>query len=377
MDLTPRILQVVLSLSPGGTERLIIELASRLHGTHPTTVCCLDGPGAWAGELKTRNIDVRALQREPGFHPALARAISTAAREHRATVIHAHQYSPFVYSALARVWGSRLPVVFTEHGRLSDSPPSAKRRMANRVLSRLASRVVSVSRELGAHMAAEGFPADTIRVIYNGIEPGALPTPAARLRAREAVGAPDGTLVVGSVGRLDPVKNFASLIAATAVVAKNRPIMTFIVGDGPERERLEQQVRDSGTSSVVTLLGHRDNARDLLPACDIYVNSSVSEGISLTILEAMAAGLPVVATRVGGTPEVVIESAGRLVPARDTAALASAIADLAADESSRRRLGLAARARVEQDFRLDRMVNEYAMLYDALTGRGSATRSSH
>jgi glycosyltransferase involved in cell wall biosynthesis len=377
MDLRPRVLQVVLSLSPGGTERLIIELASRLHASHPTSVCCLDAPGAWAAELTAKEIGVQALQRQPGFQPGLARAIARAAGQHRATVVHAHQYSPFVYTALARAWRPGVPLVFTEHGRLTDALPSPKRRLANRVLSRLATRVVSVSRELGSHMAAEGFPASSIRVIYNGIEPGPVPTPAERLRARQSLGVSDGTVVIGSVGRLDPVKDFSSLIAATILVAKNRPVMTFIVGDGAERQRLEGQVRESQAPSCVKLLGHRDDARQLLPACDVYVNSSVSEGISLTILEAMAAGLPVVATRVGGTPEVVTESAGRLVPARDTEALAGAIAALAADEGLRRSMGVSARARVEQDFRLDRMVREYAELYDSLTRNGAGARERH
>ena len=112
-------------------------------------------------------------------------------------------------------------------------------------------------------------------------------------------------------------------------------------------------------------VGHREDARDLLAACDLYANSSISEGISLTILEAMAAGLPVVATRVGGTPEIVDATCGRLVPSRDPRALADALTALAADAALREPLGRQARARVEQRFTLDRMVREYRDTYYA------------
>ena len=129
--------------------------------------------------------------------------------------------------------------------------------------------------------------------------------------------------------------------------------------------RSRRRARSAPTSSV-RFLGHRDDARELLAACDVYANSSISEGVSLTILEAMAAGLPVVATRVGGTPEIVDDTCGRLVPARDPEALAAALAELARDRgASPRRSGRGARARVEQHFTLDRMVREYRDAYYA------------
>jgi len=114
---------------------------------------------------------------------------------------------------------------------------------------------------------------------------------------------------------------------------------------------------------IVRFLGHRDDARHWLAGCDLYANSSISEGVSLTILEAMAAALPVVATRVGGTPEVVDDSCGRLVPARDAESLAAAVGELAGQPALRQSLGRAGRSRVETRFTLDRMVNDYAAVY--------------
>src|SRR6478752_194545 len=116
---SPRVLQVVLSLHPGGTERLVIELARRLHREVPMAVRCLDDEGSWASELTTEGITVQALRRPPGFVPRLGSAIADAARRHGATVVHCHHYSPFIYGSLARLWRPGMRVVYTEHGRLS------------------------------------------------------------------------------------------------------------------------------------------------------------------------------------------------------------------------------------------------------------------
>jgi glycosyltransferase involved in cell wall biosynthesis len=130
---------------------------------------------------------------------------------------------------------------------------------------------------------------------------------------------------------------------------------------------LEQQAGRAGIADRVRFLGQRNDARDWLAGCDLYVNSSISEGVSLTILEAMAAGLPVVATRVGGTPEVVDSASGRLIPARDAATLARTVADLMTDAPARSAMGRAARQRVETLFTLDRMVDEYRQVYERLS----------
>ncbi len=315
-----RVLQVVLSLNPGGTERLVVEIVKRLQPEIPMAVCCLDDAGAWADELHAYDIPVKALHRAQGFKPALGRGVAKAARRHEASVIHCHHYSPFVYGCLARVWHPGYRVIFTEHGRLDDGLPSPKRRIANRVLKRLPHEVFAVSEHLRQHLIAEGFSGAGVKVIYNGVDVGRAPDAASRARSRAMLGICDDALVVGTIARLDPVKDLGTLIRATAVVARDLRMVLIVIGSGPERSRLQQLAMESGIASQVRFLGHRDDARDLLAGCDLYVNSSISEGISLTILEAMAAGLPVVATAVGGTPEIVDTACGRLVPARDPGA---------------------------------------------------------
>lgn len=363
MTRQPRVLQVVLSLSPGGTERLVLDLVRRLNGQMPMAVCCLDELGAWGRDLTAEGISVTALRRTPGFHPGLGRGVAQAAKAHGATVIHAHHYSPFVYSALARLWRGPSKVIFTEHGRLSDAGPSAKRRLANRVLSVGASRVLTVSRELGAHLADEGFPPRKMAVIYNGISVGPLPDASGRTDVRARIAATDDELVIGTIARLDPVKDLSTLIRAVALAAREIRVRLLVIGDGDERSRLEREVADQRADHAVVFLGHRDDARAWLAGCDVYANSSISEGISLTILEAMAAGLAIVATSVGGTPEIVDGTCGRLVPSRDPGSLAAALVALGRDAPRRKALGAAARSRVVTHFTIERMVEAYAGMY--------------
>jgi glycosyltransferase involved in cell wall biosynthesis len=352
-----------LSLNPGGTERLVVELVRRLRPDVDMAVCCLDEAGSWGEGLRGDHIVVSALRRASGFRPALGHAIARIAAQHGATVIHCHHYSPFVYGCLARLWHPRLRVIFTEHGRLSDAPPSQKRRVANQLLSRAPREVVTVSSDLKRHLVAEGFPGEKVSVIYNGIDVGPLPRTEDRASARRQLGLADGMLAIGTVARLDSVKDLGTLIRGVAELRRTSDASLVVIGDGAERRNLEGLAGDLGIASAVRFLGHRENARDLLAGCDIYANSSISEGISLTILEAMAAGLPVVATRVGGNPEIIDAECGRLVPSRQPAAIAAALSELGADAGMRTELGRAARRRVEERFTLDRMVREYRDAY--------------
>jgi glycosyltransferase involved in cell wall biosynthesis len=358
-------MQVVLSLNPGGTERLVIEIVKTLRRRVTSTVCCLDEAGAWAAELEAVGTQVVSLARRPGFQPRLGCKIARLAEAGGVDVLHCHHYSPFVYGQIAALANRRLRVVFTEHGRLSDNPPSLKRRLINPILGRLPSSIVAVSADLKRHMIAEGLPAARVSVIHNGIDPGPRPTPAERLKVRHEFGFLDDQLVLGTVGRLDPVKDLRTLLEAVGALHKARPtVRLLIVGDGPERPRLESYARHLGIERIVAFAGYRRDARALLPALDVYVNSSVHEGVSLTLLEAMAAALSVVATSVGGTPEVIADQqTGLLVEARSAGQLASAIQSLLHVPEWRFALGNAARARVETDFSIDTMVDKYLRAY--------------
>jgi glycosyltransferase involved in cell wall biosynthesis len=296
----------------------------------------------------------------------LGRQIARVAREHGAGVLHCHHYSPYVYGQMARVWKPDLRVVFTEHGRLSDAPPSGKRRIANQVLGRLPAAVFAVSRDLRLHMIAEGFPERRVGVLYNGIELGREVAAGQRAAARQALGLAPDSVAIGAVGRLDPVKDLPTLLRAFQQL-KSAPndLRLILLGDGPERESLEALAGSLELEGRVHFLGYRRDVRALLPALDLFVNCSIHEGVSLTILEAMAASLPVVATRVGGTPEVVVdEQTGVLVPPRSATALADALRALLQAPDRARRLGTLGRSRVVAEFNIDRMVESYRRVYE-------------
>lgn len=360
-----RVMQVVISLTPGGTERLVIEICRRLGRGFEPSVCCLDDEGEWAGEVRRLGIEVVALQRQPGFRPSLGRQIADLALERGIDVLHCHQYSPFVYGRIAKLWQPHMRLIYTEHGRLSDAPPSWKRQLVNPLLSNFDGNIVAVSDDLRRYMIDARFPRSRVSVVHNGIDTGALPGPADRQRARAALGIDDDSFVLASVARLDPVKDFMSLLDAFAEVRQAVPrSRLLIVGDGSERAALTARAARADLCGAVDFLGMRSDVRALLPAADLYVNSSISEGVSITILEAMAAGVPVVATGVGGTPEVLADgAAGVLVPARSPSRLAQAAIALAGDHRARTRLAAVGRRRLESSFTVQRMVAEYLRLY--------------
>ncbi len=370
------VLQVVLSLDPGGTERLVVELSKRLEGRCRTLVCCLDRKGAWAAELAEHGIPVVALGRRPGFRPALGLRIAALARRHGARVLHCHHYSPFVYGTIATLARPSLSLAFTEHGRLSDAPPSPRRRLANRVLGQVRGRFFAVSADLSRHLVAEGFPPDRLEVVRNGIPLGRKPDGPDYERARFLLGVPRHKFLIGTAARLDPVKDLGTLLGALAILRRVVPDAELaVIGEGPERERLEAVARAAGVERAVRFLGYRADARLLLPGLDAYANASTHEGVSLTVLEAMAAALPVVATHVGGTPEVVVHGeTGLLVPPRSPYLLALALHALGADPDRAHEMGLRGRLRAEKRFDILRMVEEYHEVYRGLAERPGGWR---
>jgi glycosyltransferase involved in cell wall biosynthesis len=217
----------------------------------------------------------------------------------------------------------------------------------------------------------DGCPLDKIVVIPNGI--GAAAPPAAGNRS-ETLHVGDGDRVIGTISRLVWKRGNEELLEAAALVRHAIPSATLVVvGDGPLRPALEARARELGLNDGVRFLGAVPQAARLLPHFDVFILSSVLEGMSNSLLEAMAAGRPVVATRVGGNPEVVVEGeTGFLVPPKDPRALADAVLRLLRDRELAHRFGEAARRRVESQFSLEQMVHRMEDLYDDLLARKRA-----
>jgi glycosyltransferase involved in cell wall biosynthesis len=352
-----------------GAEVLVYETIQRLGTRIAPTVFCLDAIGPLGERLIGAGVPVIAFDRRPGLDWSIIGRMAREIRARRIDVVHAHQYTPFFYASLAaRRARTRPRVIFTEHGRHYPDIVSAKRRMANRlVFDRLAGDITAVC-DFSARSLADqdGFRKDRIVVIPNGIDLDRYQRVESRAAIRTRLGLDPARRVVTIVARFHPVKDHATLVRAFALLAAARSdVDLLLVGDGPLRPDLERQVADLGLTPRVVFAGIRSDVPDWLLASDVFVLSSVSEAASITLLEAMACGLPAVVSAVGGNPELVRDGLdGLLVPRGDAAGFAAAIGRLLDDPDLRERMGQSGAARVRQTFLMDTTVARYAELYE-------------
>jgi sugar transferase (PEP-CTERM/EpsH1 system associated) len=284
-------------------------------------------------------------------------------------VVHSRNWGAFDTVLAARLAGLRT-VVHGEHGREAADPRGLdpRRNRLRRVLAPLVSRFVTVSFDLRRWLITTvKIPAHKVVTIHNGVDTTRF-FPGDSAEARETLGLPIAATVVGTIGRLDPVKDQAGLIVAFSGLAESGSnLILAVVGEGPSRLALEGEIRRRGLSDRVRLFGERGDVPTVLRALDVFVLPSRAEGMSNTILEAMATGLPVVATDVGGNPELVEpEVTGRLVPSGDPGALEAALRAYVTDSYLRSLQGKAGRERVLQHFSLDRMAQAHGDLYTSL-----------
>jgi glycosyltransferase involved in cell wall biosynthesis len=292
-------------------------------------------------------------------------------RDAGAQLVHAHQYTPYAYITAARLLGRRPPVLFTEHGRFFPDVSSTKRRWFNRLMTSRRDRLVAVGSAVKrALIDNEGLLAERIEIVYNGVAsiPASL-SDDRRANLRREFGAPNDEFVILHVARLDPIKDHSTALQAFArAVAQTPQLRLVLVGDGPERPRIEREIADLRLQSSVTMLGQRGDVSELLSAADAFLLTSVSEGLPVTIIEAMAAGLPVVSTNVGGVPEIIDDGdTGLLAPAGDGPAIAAALVRLSQDAALRTRLAERGRERAASRFSEQQMMQRYDRLYAELT----------
>jgi glycosyltransferase involved in cell wall biosynthesis len=364
---TTTVCQVLHSLGVGGAEVLAARLARQLAGEFRFLFVCLDDLGTLGQELRDQGFPVTVLERRSGLDWRCSWRLAKLVRQERVDVIHAHQYSPFFYALLARLLCQRPSILFMEHGRSFPDYPRPKRKVVNRLLLQRRDRVVAVGVAVQqALIHNEGIPPKKVEVVYNGINLAAYANGSHDRRAvRQEIGVGDQDLVIIQVARLDPLKDHATAIHTLEHVVRRRADARLVlVGEGPELGMIKRVVAECNLSSQVRLLGLRKDIGRLLSAADVFLLTSVSEGIPLAVIEAMAAGLPVVATRVGGTGEVVEEGqTGLLAPAGDSAALAMNILRLADDSTLGHELGQRGRERAQAVFSESQMLASYAQRY--------------
>jgi L-malate glycosyltransferase len=359
---------VVHVMQVAGAEVLVRETIARLGPRIRPTVFCLDKVGQIGEELLAAGVDLVCLNRRPGWDFSVSRKLAKEARARRIEVFHAHQYTPFFYTAFAKLLMWPQPrVILTEHGRHYPDVVSPARRAFNRlVLDRLADEVNACVGFSGRALSRiDGFRGNRIEIIDNGIEVDRY-HPAvnkAELRTRLELN-PTRRFVV-HVARHHPVKDQPTLLRGFALAAPHLPdVDLLVVGDGPLRGDLEALARTLGIADRVTFLGIRKDIPDVLAAADVFALTSVSEAASLTLLEAMASGLPAVVTNVGGNPDLVRDGIDGLLFTRgDAAGCAAAFRRLFTEPGLIENLGANARQRVQEKYRLETTIEKYAELY--------------
>lgn len=355
-----KIAEVVLSLDIGGQERLLVRMAQALRERgHDVHVVTLTGGGALRGELS--GIPIHDVVRKSGFDPTLYFRLFRLFRQLRPDVVHTHNSAPLTYAAPAARLARVRCTVHTRHGFI----PYTKRSMQlAQVATRCVDHFVGVAEDTAKAAAREERPrSERLTVIENGIPLGRFtPDPSARNAVRDEIGIPHDALVAGTVGRMVVEKDYPLLVRAMSPLLGDKRRLVF-VGDGGQRPKIEGAIAPEHRP-FVHLLGARNDVARVLNAFDVFVLSSENEGLPLVIPEAMASGLPVVATAVGGVPDVVPNDTGILVPHGDDKALRAAIARLFDDAAERRRMAEAARAYALGRFSQEVMLDRYLRLYD-------------
>lgn len=357
-----------------GAEVLTRELCRQLAGRIVPTIFCLDAVGQIGQQMRRDGIDVVCFNRKPGRDWGVSLRMAAAIRERDLDIVHAHQYSPFFYSALAKWLCPRPPrLIHTEHGRPYPDCVGPLRRTVNRlVLTRFANAVTACCHFSARGLSKQdGFAGSSIEVIENGIAVDRYGPAADKVQLQRSLGLEPERKYLIHVARHHPVKDQPTLLRGFAAALPELPgVDLLMVGDGPLRGELEQLAVELRIPDRVKFLGIRSDIPDLMRAADAFALTSASEAASLTLMEAMASGLPVVVTDVGGNPEIVRhEREGLLVPRGDSAGCAAAFRRLFREPALAAQLGGAGRARVLEHYRLDATVDRYYALYRRLTGR--------
>ena len=363
----PRVLFVSTSTSVGGAEKTLFTLATHLDRQEfqVTGTVSLKPPGHYAHRLAEQHIKTKSLGLR-GW-PALrdCRALERVIREERPDLVHAIMYQAIQLCRFVKR-RANLPFRLISSPRVNYRSRSYGTLLLDRWLKAADDLLITESNASREFLIRKlGYAEGRVKTIYNGVDiPPATASQTTRKRMRLQLGlAHDETLLL-AMGRLDVQKGHGVLIDAMAELGRSRKARCVIIGDGPLRDRLRAQIRNRGLGRMVQLPGERGDVLSWLAACDVFVLPSLWEGLPNALLEAMALGLPVAASRVDGVPEVVTSGQnGLLVEPRDPAALAGAIASLIDEPELRARLGRDARTRITEGFPLSAMISGYAAAY--------------
>lgn len=359
----------------GGMERGIINVTNRLPEGFRVSLCALS-PEETFSQLITRpgtQYFTLPPQKSSGIDWGLVPRLAKLFRDQKVDLVHSHGWGTFLYSVLAARL-ARTPIIHGEHGKnyFELGKQNRARSWAQRLLGRRVDRLVTVSEDLRREWVGQFHIPEAKAVwIPNGVDVARFqPKPEDRAAARRHFGLPESAFLVGSVGRLDPIKNYRLLMDAAKIVLATQANAAFtILGEGPCEQDLRRQVAELGIADRVHLLGWRQESPRFLQALDVFVLPSISEGMSNSLIEAMASGLPTVCPALDTHREVVTPGVdGILMEDFTKDSLAEVLLNLLRDDSARLRLAHEARETACRRFALERMVERHVQLYREVLG---------
>lgn len=368
-----RVLMVHLDLVGGGIQKVLVELAlglspdryikaiSYFTTTHPRP------PETLVEELRQAGVSLHEAPVSHPFFSAYAWHLRGVVRDFRPDIVHLHAAAVGVVGAVVCRWERVPTVIYTEH--ILHQENAGWIRVLRKLTDRYIDWEVCVS-EQAKRCLLRAIPArrSHVSLIYNGTHLRDPLSEAARWEVRTEIGLDQDSLVIGSVGRLARIKGYDHLIRALPLIIREHPTaVVALAGRGEHEPVLRELASDCGVLERVKFLGHREDVGRVLGAFDIYVQPSLTEALSISLIEAAGAEKAIVATDVGGNPEVIEDGvSGRLVPVSNVEALANAVCELASDEQRRASYAVAARERALRMFTAERMVRQYDELYQLL-----------
>jgi glycosyltransferase involved in cell wall biosynthesis len=376
-----RIVHLMSSPFVGGPERQVLGLAGALASQHDSVFLSFAERGLsrpFLDLVRHRGFAAVELTENAPHLRRAAREVAGHLTRLSADVLCCSGYKPDIIGWwVAR--RARVPVIAISHGWAAATLKVRLNEPLDRLVLRWMDRVVCVSAAQAARVRRAGVPGERVVVIRNAIDADAFTDASRSCRdLMQSWFSRPRRRIVAAAGRLSPEKGPDQFIAAAALMARRDPDVGFVLfGDGPLREMLARQIADCGLSGSFVLAGFRSDVQRFLPACDLIVLSSWTEGLPVIVLEALAAGVPVVATSVGGAPEVVQEGInGFLVPPGDPPALTQRIEDVLSDDARRRSMGQEGRRRIRQHFTFAAQARQYEELFATLFRPSSVLRSS-
>lgn len=356
----------------GGKEKLLYEFIARADRSRfRIAVCCLKPGGYFKQKIAALGIPFHDDLLRHRFDALAFRELERVIRSEKTEIVETFAHpNTVIFSFLARLRALVDRVVVSYHAVGTDARGPVVRPYLRPILRRMDAHIAVAEVQKRQLVEREGLPEENVRVIYNGVDTRAFRPPGAGERAavRRTFGLSEADVVLMSVGSLKPVKGIDLLLRSVAPVMRTHAQAELVVvGDGPDRGALQLLARELDIADRVQFVGLRADVDALLRAADALVLSSRSEALPTVLLEAMATGLPIVATNVGGVPEIVnAERSGLLVAPEDAAALASALARVVADEALRRTMGTRGREIVESRFRIESMCEKRMALFEEL-----------